>query len=593
MKKIISLVTAIFITLSLISCKDSDDGDDGVRSSSELYSVYLEGNCCFEMPLYFLDDVNDLPYIVVNDGADILRFLYEAFSGSVDFTVLKEGSNFTLVRKNDVYGADIPVTIDFEKDLIRFQDYDLFAMRPECATIMDVTSRTYVDENNNPFLIQKRPSKYLPRFGEPLEINLKSYGIDLPVVDGEYLIPLQTFSDIFIAPVFLYNFYFNGNCLVFTGDLSEKGNETDRKLYYEGEHGERSPELTKFGYGELCMMLDNLYGLKDHKEISSFDTLFQTVGSSSIESRSIVQEQSLKSYLLGSSVFNADKAIYTLIGSFLDDNHCKWYNFSYLTGEHEGFKPDGAARERLDEYEKQYKAARNAFYPDGIPAYEEIGDTAFITFDIFEMDSELWSKPSGYYTTPLSEFPEKDIFGLIMKAHDQITRENSPIKNVVIDLSVNIGGAADLAVYIISWFLGEYDMSIKNTMSGAVSTTFYRCDANRDHKFDEKDTLGDRKLFCITSPVSFSCGNLVPSAFKESEKVTLIGKTSAGGACVVQPVSSAWGTSFRISGPMCLVSMKNGAYYDIDQGAEPDYTLRSPESYYNRSELVNFINSIK
>ena len=180
-----------------------------------------------------------------------------------------------------------------------------------------------------------------------------------------------------------------------------------------------------------------------------------------------------------------------------------------------------------------------------------------------------------------------------MKAHDQITRENSPIKNVVIDLSVNIGGAADLAVYIISWFLGEYDMSIKNTMSGAVSTTSYRCDANRDHKFDEKDTLGDRKLFCLTSPVSFSCGNLVPSAFKESEKVTLIGKTSAGGACVVQPVSSAWGTSFRISGPMCLVSMKNGAYYDIDQGAEPDYTLRSPESYYNRSELVNFINSIK
>ena len=99
-----------------------------------------------------------------HEGADILRFLYEAFSGSVDFTVLKEGSNFTLVRKNDVYGADIPVTIDFEKDLIRFQDYDLFAMRPECATIMDVTSRTYVDENNNPFLIQKRPSKYLPRF---------------------------------------------------------------------------------------------------------------------------------------------------------------------------------------------------------------------------------------------------------------------------------------------------------------------------------------------------------------------------------------------------------------------------------------------
>ena len=39
---------------------------------------------------------------------------------------------------------------------------------------------------------------------------------------------------------------------------------------------------------------------------------------------------------------------------------------------------------------------------------------------------------------------------------------------------------------------------------------FNRCDANRDHEFDDNDTLGDRKLFCLVSPVSFSCGNFVP-----------------------------------------------------------------------------------
>ncbi len=445
-------------------------------------------------------------------------------------------------------------------------------------------------KENTPRLIQKVEPKYLPRLGEPLEINLGSYGIDLPIRDGKYLIPLQTFSDVFFAPVFLNSIYFNGKSVIIASDLSENGDQKSRELYYQGEHGERSSELAKFGYGELCLMLDNLYGLKDKKEISSFDKLFQTVGSSSVESRAIVQEQSLKSYLLGSSVLTADKAIYTLIGDFLDDNHSKWYNFSYLTGEHEGYKPNGASRERLNAHIERYKEARTEAYPDGVPRYEEKDDTAFVTFDVFEVGV---NNLDDYYNKSLDELFEKDTIALIMYAHDKITRENSPIKNVVIDLSCNCGGAADTAVFVISWFLEQADVSIKNTMTGACCTTSYRCDANRDHEFDEKDTLGDRKLFCLTSPVSFSCGNFVPSAFRESEKVTLLGRTSAGGACIVQPVSSAWGTCFRISGSMRLAYMKNGSYYDIDQGAEPDYTISSPENYYDRENLVNFINSIK
>ena len=378
--------------------------------------------------------------------------------------------------------------------------------------------------------------------------------------------------------------------MIIAGDLSENGEQKSRELYYQGEHGERSAELAKFGYGELCLMLDNLYGLKDKKEISSFDKLFQNVGSSSVESRAIVSEQSLKSYLLGSSVFTADKAIYTLIGDFLDDNHSKWYNFSYLTGEHEGYEPNGASRERLNAHIERYKEARTEAYPDGVPRYEEKDDTAFITFDVFEVGvNDL----DDYYNKSLDELFEKDTIALIMYAHDKITRENSPIKNVVIDLSCNCGGATDTAVFVISWFLEQADVSIKNTMSGAICTTSYRCDANRDKNFDENDTLGDRKLFCLTSPVSFSCGNLVPAVFKESKKVTLLGRTSAGGACAVQPVSSAWGTSFRISGTFKICSMNNGSYTDIDQGAEPDYTLSLPESYYNRTELVAYINSLK
>ena len=596
MKKILSIISVIFILLAFISCDDSDDESGsspdagGKKSTENEYPVYYYGNLTGSISLYFLNDVNDLPYIEVDECVELLKNLYQFIDKPIELKVSKSGSIVTLIRQNETYGVTIPATIDFENDTIRFQDYDLFSMRPSKSTILDVTSFKFFDKQGNPRLIQKLEPKYLPRLGEPLELNLGSYGIDLPIRDGKYLIPLQTFSDVFFAPVFLNSLYFNGKSVIIASDLSANGDKKSKDLYYEGEHGERSAELTKFGYSELCLMLDNLYGLKDHKEISSFDKLFQTVGSSSVPDRAIVQDQSLKSYLLGSSVLTADKAIYTLIGDFLDDNHSKWFNFSYLTGEHEGYAPNGKARERLAEYFKQYTDARKVFYPDGVPRYEEKDDTAFVTFDVFEVGvNDL----DDYYNKSLDELFEKDTIALMMYAHDKITRENSPIKNVVIDLSCNRGGAADTAVFVISWFLEVADVSFKNTMTGACCTTSYRCDANRDHEFDEKDTLGDRKLFCLTSPVSFSCGNFVPSAFRESEKVKLLGRTSAGGACIVQPVSSAWGTCFRISGSMRLAYMKNGSYYDIDQGAEPDYTISSPENYYDRENLVNFINSIK
>ena len=604
MKKILSCISSFLILYSIISCSNFDNNDKNSEKISSLYylssgdnsstkitekkfTMYYQGSPVNDIKLYFLNDVNDLPYIEVDECVELLKFLYDDSNG---LTASKADSIVTLVRNNKTYGVNIPTTIDFEKDSILFQDYDLFTMTSEKSTILDITSLETVDAQNRPIIFQKTAPKYLPRFGDSIEFKLKDYGIDLPFIDGKYFLPLQTFSDIFIAPIKLNNLYFNGKCVIIANDFSVKGNQASKELYYQGEHGERSPVLTKFGYNELCMILDKLYGLKDHKEISSFDKLFQTVGSSSVATRAIVEEQSLKSYLLGPSVLYADKAIYTLIGDFLDDNHSKWYNFSYLTGEHDGYEPNGLARERLAVYTKRYKDARAAVYGDSVPAYEEVDDTAFITFDAFELGVSDLDK---YYNDSIDELAKKDTIALIMYAHNKITRENSPIENVVIDLSCNLGGAADTAIFVISWFLGEAEISIKNTMTGALCTTPYRCDANRDHEFDDNDTLGDRKLFCLVSPVSFSCGNFVPNAFKESEKVTLLGKTSAGGACVVQPLSTAWGTCFRISGPLRISYMKNGSYYDVDQGAEPDYTISSPENYYNRSELVSYINSLK
>ena len=62
--------------------------------------------------------------------------------------------------------------------------------------------------------------------------------------------------------------------------------------------------------------------------------------------------------------------------------------------------------------------------------------------------------------------------------------------------------------------------------------------------FLNSDTLAGRglNLYCLISPNSFSCANLVPWAFKEDGSVTLLGKVSGGGSCLVRPKTTAWGT---------------------------------------------------
>ena len=132
-----------------------------------------------------------------------------------------------------------------------------------------------------------------------------------------------------------------------------------------------------------------------------------------------------------------------------------------------------------------------------------------------------------------------------------------------------------------------------NTFSGAQATSLYRVDVNCDRVFDENDSVLSRcQLNCLVSPVSFSCGNLVPWVFKTSGMVTVLGATSGGGSCIVQPMTTAYGSVFQMSAPTRMSFLKNGSFYDIDQGVDPDYYIDNIAHYYDRAALTDFINGL-
>ena len=50
--------------------------------------------------------------------------------------------------------------------------------------------------------------------------------------------------------------------------------------------------------------------------------------------------------------------------------------------------------------------------------------------------------------------------------------------------------------------------------------------------------------------------------------------------------------SFQISAPRQLSFLKNGSFYNVDRGADPDYVLADLNEYYDREALTDYINSL-
>lgn len=563
-----------------------------------------------EMTLYFVNG-GDIPYVKLSEYLVFLRRLFiDMKKGDIEFTltsseqfphvfsvtradnhsfmilnteedsVILSGSNFL----NDA-GVTALVTVI---DLPEPEEFDVAALFEQAMKMKE--SSQYTDEEIQAAIQKKEddgsPKMFTPsgrsfnQFGEISKTPLAEYSIDLIALEGECYIPMQTLSDLLLSLQYIH--------LVFNGEeilCARYGTEFISQMYKAAPQ-QMSPEFAQFNYNELTLLLDTYYGLKDEHHISSFrDTALYNA-----DLLPLVANTDPRAF---------DSALTELLMTYLDDGHSGFLKTSWRSGQMDTvammtlMTSFGRSSRIKIRTKTRYSDARKAFFPDGVPGYYEIGDTAFITFDSFSME---YSDVKEYYRLEKID-PEKDTFQLISYANQQIKRENSPVKNIVLDLSLNGGGTADAAVFVISWFTGEALLALRDTLTGSETITSYYADVNLDGKSkgEAEDTVsgGDYNLYCLISGNSFSCGNLVPAAFRATGTVTLIGRRSGGGSCVVLPCTSASGAVFAISGPKQLAAVLNGSFYNIDEGIVPDYTLSRPESFYDRDALVEYIHTLK
>lgn len=559
-----------------------------------------------EVNLYFVNG-GDVPYVALSEFMPLYGSLYESEDAgtlAAEFAITCEKGIYVAKRTDN----ESRMLFSPEEDLIEFTNYDAFVQAPGDTLLVGLV-RIGEDGTGGVSRLMKTGESSYDLQGDVISFDLSKYDIDIVEANDECFVPLQTLHDILLARNYFYTVYNGEKLFVFA-----YGSELNDQIY-TAEPGQMSESFAYFNYSELLFLLDNFYGLKPEHNIDEFYTLVYNSG--------------LNDDLMGYDPTAFDAALDKLASIYLDDLHSGFVHGSVLSGASAG-DDDLGELESLDDLEGMdgsegleetegtdsaepasgassdthtsnlfsYRTDRERFNPsmdalsmESAYEYKEVGDTAIVTFDEFSADKK------DYYADADLKDPQ-DTIELVAAAHKQITRESSPIKNVMLDLSCNGGGDADAAAFVIAWFTGGKQVGMRDTLTGAQSVVSYEADVNLDGEFDEKDSLAPQakthqlNLYCLISPNSFSCGNLLPAALKGAYGVTLIGQTSGGGSCVVLPCTTASGAQFQISGTSQISTIKNGSFCNADTGITPDVPITSTDTMYDRKKLVEFIHGL-
>ena len=602
--KICSICSLFIVFFMVISCSNDAETKYMIvqvpaEEKEKTYSVNVLNNIiCKENLqgidcLYFKEGAEDIPYVNIEELCNYY------------FTVeYPEKYKVLITSKNNNYTST--VLIDLTKRKIYFSNYDHYI-----SQFYSESSKLFFDLANvqeNDFI---KIEKSFNSWGAPIEVNFSGFEdfVLCAEIDGKlnYYVSLNTYGNLFTA---FKSVVYNGKEVYSVNKIIYNGFDNPKEFYrFDEGTGKkmRSSALTDFTYNELCINLDLNYGLKElhGNKFDCFDSYFEYVG--------------LKSKLLNPDPEIFCKAIWDLCEAYFSDNHSNFKFASYYCG-YDIAKKFAERVETGDENlltgnsiskkMELYYTARQNVYGEDIPGLEfsDDGKTAIVRFDHYTNSEDYDLNAIINETNQKLEKTTEDICNSIKENYtaiqkdidteyylycvNKMIKENPEVENVILDMSNNTGGSCRTAVATLAWMLGEVQTNITNSITGAKCSSVYVCDINADGKFDENDTIKDKKLFCLISPASFSCGNMVPAMLKSSDRVVLLGETSGGGSAVVYPTMAADSTTFRISSRYVMSENKNGSNYDIDKGIEPHVRLQ-PETLYNKEKICSIVANMK
>ena len=360
----------------------------------------------------------------------------------------------------------------------------------------------------------------------------------------------------------------------------------------------RSKEISKFNYNLIRFQFENIYGLPD--------VLTKKYGTNNIEQ--ICKKTNLKKGLLSQDSLTYDDAFARFLMQVIDDAHTTFNNRSIysgfqtnganvLTAQYNGPRRKGIMTRLVANMEKRKQGYiadiegfdPNAQYSTGVYMYDK---TAFISYDAFVHDDTGIFRDQTYEdnaTAAFSLVSSPRGFDLSMKA----IKENSNIKNIVIDLRANGGGNVITAPYLAAHFTKDPIFMLYDRNEQVEYDYHYLVDLDHDGDYGDDDDYyaDDYNIYVITSDASYSCSGVLSTMAKRAG-IKTIGQKTAGGACIPLRYADASGSIFTTSCPL-QISYYNefGIRIHDDDGVPPDYEI-TEQNLYNVKYISDFLNSL-
>ena len=379
------------------------------------------------------------------------------------------------------------------------------------------------------------------------------------------------------------------NFTTLKGDTVPMQIDLSERTYYN--IGERSEELAQYNYKLLCLLFDELYGLKSYRGITSFDQYFEAKG--------------FKSGLTSKNTTVYERALSKFLFFDIDDLHTT-FACSSLTGPGDYtpasdptdtyFGPrDKAIGEWRAKINNQYSQAVTEGKVDGPLTIR--GSTAVIHYSdyMFAYKEEGYAKYAAPEGKTVNEVAATNFGVSFFRGWATCMNEilkHKEVKNIVFDVTENRGGYI-YNLPIFSAIMSDDPRVVQfNFQTGGITEFHYDVDLNGDGVFGgEGDTFKGKYNFAVlTSPASFSAGNITPSLAKSYGFAKVIGLPSAGGPCPVALRMDSFGYTFRTSAQLHYPLIQNGEYQSNDAGVPVDIRVEA-EDFFNVQKLDTILNA--
>ena len=549
----------------------ADEQPDGGSYTERIVPVVTKIAPDSQVTLRFYDDMPNVAYISAADFQSIVlpgSTMTVTHTGAGEYTLANGDATATVNINNDVF-----VTDQFE------------AFTNQMGLLQPGLANVYYD--GMPFVRYKSVT-YFPA-SVTTTLDYGAYGIDIRS-DGKGTVyfPFATLADMY-TDLYYHHAGFNGEKVVANLSVNEISLSEIDPDYYKPilARTTRPADMVDFNYKELCFGLDHFYGYPGRVK---YNDQLKAKGLDKTLEEDIECGPAIKKLLLSEKMVEYMFGMTGLMGVYFDGHTSMEVLADAVSDDMEGnaeliaeYKKTGAENEEIlgllmeeivpmrgmMETQESVMALRQKAYGEGV-TYVKKGDTAVCVFDSFHSRNEKAWKDyyAGNGPKPSVENTEDDDMVIFLDALNKAAADPE-VKNLIIDITANGGGSADIVLAMTSLIMDKSYISMDNPLTGQHALVQYEVDRNFNGAFDaaDKDVRYDLNFAVLTSGMSFSCGNLFPAIFKDYG-IPVIGETSGGGACAIQAMCTADGFCFQISSFRGRLNSLEGE--NIDAGITPD-----------------------